>query len=472
MTNHGRDRAVRAFLRKATTTLALRHALKWSAAWLFFWGLVVLLLRAAFGADALPLVWGLAALAVILAAALAAAVRRRPSAASAYALVDCTSSCGGLVMASSETALGAWESAVPPLRAPVLVWRDRRTPILFAAACVFVAISFAVPRRFVTAGVASPLRVEKEVAALKEQIEALKEEKVIPPEQAAEMEERLRQTAEAASGEDPAKTWEALDHLTDVTAKAARTSAEEAAREAEKIARAESLAEGLSKDAAKISPAALAEGMKELAKMVDKAAAESAALKEGLSKELREACAGGSLTPGQCGELAKFLGECREGMAEALGRLADAKLIDAELAERCASLKPGGAEGEGLAAFLAASGGEDSGLSSLDQINLWLDGAPGRGGVTRGRADAPMIWKDPTSSEGVEFKEEALAPGASNPKESRLVGVSVGAPTAEAGGGPAKAGALGDAQSGGGSANTRTILPRHRGAVQRYFQRN
>jgi hypothetical protein len=212
MTDRGRDSAVRACLRKAPATLALRHALKWAAAWLFFWGLAVLVLRAAFGADALPLLWGLTALALILAAALVAAVRRRPSAASAYALVDRVFSCGGLVMASSEATLGAWESQVPPLRAPALRWRDRRTPVLFAAACVFAGASFAVPRWFVAAAAGNPLRVEKEVAALKEQIEALKEEKILPPEQAAEMEERLRQTAEAASGEDPAKTWEALDH--------------------------------------------------------------------------------------------------------------------------------------------------------------------------------------------------------------------------------------------------------------------
>ncbi|MCX5685195.1 MAG: hypothetical protein NT049_16165 [Planctomycetota bacterium] len=471
MTDRGRDRAVRAFLRKATATLTLRHALKWSAAWLFLWGLVVLVMRAAFGADALPLAWGLSALAVIFLAALVAALRRRPSARSAYALVDRVSSCGGLVMAASETPLGAWESQVPPLRAPTLRWRDRRTPVLFAAACVFAAISFAVPQWFVAAAIGNPLRVEKEVADLKDQIEALKEEKILTPEQAAELEERLRQTAEAAKGEDPAKTWEALDHINEVTAKAARASAEEALREAEKLSRAEALAEGLANDASKLDPAALAEGMKELAKMVDQATAESAALKEGLSKELSEACKSGSLKPGQCGDLAKALGECREGLAESLKKLADAKLIDAELAGRCVGLMPAEGAGEGLAAFLKDAGGENAGLSSLEQINLWLDGAPGRGGVTRGRGDAPMTWKDPSSKEGAEFKEEALAPGAGSLKDSRLMGVSVGAPTVEAAGGPAKSGALNETPSGGGSANTRTVLPRHRGAVQRYFER-
>lgn len=473
MTDRGRDREVRVFLRRATTVLTLRRALKGSAAWLFLWGLAVLVLRAAFGTDALPLVWGLSALAIIFPTAYVLAVRRRPSAASAYALVDRISSCGGLLMASSETALGAWASQVPELRAPALRWRDRRTPVLFAAACVFVAVSFAVPRRFVTASAGTPLRVEKEVTALKEQIEALKEEKVIAPEQAAEMEERLRQTAEAATGEDPAKTWEALDHLAEVTSKAAQSSAEEALREAEKLARAEALAQGLANDASKLDPAALAEGMKELAKMVDKAAAENEAFKQSLSKELGEACSSPKLTPGQCGDLAKALGEYREGMAESLGRLVDAQLIDIELAGRCASLNPGEGNGGsgGLAAFLKGSGDGNSGLSAVEQMNLWLDGSPGRGGVTRGRGDAPMTWKDPSSKEGVDFKEEALAPGAGSLKDSRLMGVSVGAPTAEAAGGPAKSGALGGAQSGGGAANTRTILPRHRGAVQRYFER-
>ena len=470
MADHGRDREVRAFLRKTTAMLTLRHGLKWSAAWLFLWGLAVLVLRGAFGADALPLFWGVAGLAIIFPAALALAYRRRPSTASAYALVDRVSSCGGLLMASSETSLGAWESRVPALRRPGLRWRDRRTPVLFAAACVFVAVSFAVPRRFVTASGTSPLRVEKEVAALKEQIEALKEEKVIPPDQAAAMEERLRQTAEAASGEDPAKTWEALDHLAENTAKAAAASAEEAVRKAEKLSRAEALAQGLAKDAAAMDPAATAEAMKELAKMVDSAARESEALKEGLSKELREACSGGSLTPGQCGELAKALGRSREGLEASLGRLADVKLVDAELVGRCQSLKPG--DGEGLAAFLKDNAGENSGLSPMEQIDLWLDGGPGRGGVDRGRGDAPLTWTDPSHKEGVEFKEETLSPGSGSLKDSRLMGVSGRQRRpAEPAGGPVKAGALNEAQSGGGAANTRTILPRHRGTVQRYFER-
>jgi hypothetical protein len=37
--------------------------------------------------------------------------------------------------------------------------------------------------------------------------------------------------------------------------------------------------------------------------------------------------------------------------------------------------------------------------------------------------------------------------------------------------GPAQSGALGGAAAGGGSANAGVVLPRHRGAVGRYFER-
>ncbi|HUX00356.1 MAG TPA: hypothetical protein VMY35_05185, partial [Phycisphaerae bacterium] len=56
-------------------------------------------------------------------------------------------------------------------------------------------------------------------------------------------------------------------------------------------------------------------------------------------------------------------------------------------------------------------------------------------------------------------------------KENRLVGVSIGAPTVEAPADPTGQGGLDGAAAGGGSAHVHTVLPRHRGSVKRYFER-
>jgi hypothetical protein len=55
--------------------------------------------------------------------------------------------------------------------------------------------------------------------------------------------------------------------------------------------------------------------------------------------------------------------------------------------------------------------------------------------------------------------------------KSQVVAVSRGAPDKEPRPGEAGSGALAASAGGGGSANTQTVLPRHRGAVERYFER-
>ena len=83
-----------------------------------------------------------------------------------------------------------------------------------------------------------------------------------------------------------------------------------------------------------------------------------------------------------------------------------------------------------------------------------------------------MTWKDPASKEGAAFKEQVLSPGSSaRLEQSGLLGVSSSAPAAEEGAAPSSGNALSGAAAGGGSAHTHTVLPRHRGTVERYFER-
>jgi hypothetical protein len=96
---------------------------------------------------------------------------------------------------------------------------------------------------------------------------------------------------------------------------------------------------------------------------------------------------------------------------------------------------------------------------------------PGRGGTSRGPGAAKLNFDNETKEEGLKFKEETLPEGAITSLKSRVIGVSRGAPEKEPKVGDAGSGALGDAKAGGGSANTQVVLPRHRGAVERYFDR-
>ena len=116
------------------------------------------------------------------------------------------------------------------------------------------------------------------------------------------------------------------------------------------------------------------------------------------------------------------------------------------------------------------------GMGMDESMKLWnwqtsMSQKPGRGGVGRGRADAPMTWKDPSSNNNTSY-EATVLPQASLEamRDSQMVGVSLGAPQL-AEGGPDSTNALNNAAAGGGSANRQVVLPRHKAAVSRYFDR-
>jgi len=418
--------------------------------------------------PATRLLWGLTGLVLCAAAAGVLAIRRSPSRAAVKALLDRGSRCGGLLMAEGEVALGGWADRLPPVRVPAVRWRGRRAVALAAAAGAFLTAGFVIPQRYVSPPTARGLNVDGEVEDLRHRIEVLEEEEVLDRDAAADLERKLDQTAAEASGEDPAKTWEALDHLQDTLTGAAEAAVQETKAEGERLAKAESLAGALGTEAADLDPGNLTAAMKHLREMVEKSTRENDLLPDDQAEALQQACEGTHLSPEALQRLAECLRGCRCDLAARLGRLAEAGLLDLEAIDIEGLLRV--CEGEGLLAFLKDA--EGRGLPLEEALMMWLEGLPGRGGITRGRADAPMVWSDPDTREGVDFTEEVLPPAAAaDLKESRRVGVSVAAPTVGEGE-EAVSGALKGAAAGGGSAHTRPVLPRHRRAVSRYFERN
>lgn len=71
----------------------------------------------------------------------------------------------------------------------------------------------------------------------------------------------------------------------------------------------------------------------------------------------------------------------------------------------------------------------------------------------------------------MKFKEETLPEGDVTNLKSQIIALSRGKPDKGGPNGPAGSGALEGSATGGGSANTQVVLPRHRGSVERYFDR-
>ena len=103
-------------------------------------------------------------------------------------------------------------------------------------------------------------------------------------------------------------------------------------------------------------------------------------------------------------------------------------------------------------------------------VGLWCRNA--LGAINRGPGHVPMIWSEGTSADGAKFKAEVLPlSNIASLEDSEVIGLSSAAPTVEKSGVTPRSGGLNGATAGGGSSFTQTVLPRHKGAVKRYFER-
>lgn len=452
--------------RRIGIMLGLRTAVAVLSGWLLLWGTLVLILRTSLAVPRETLLWGLSGIAVAVMAGIVTGIRRCPSPVTIRALLDESWKAGGLLMASAESNVTGWEVSPPPVAIPRVRWTGSRQWLILGGCALFAATSFLIPSR--TLGQLTPqrLQVAAEVEKLAEKVEILKEEKILSPERAQSLEEALEQLQREAAGNDPGKTWEAMDHLEQSLAKAGEEAAEKSEQNARNAAHAEELAAALDQARDRMEPNSLATAMSQLAEEIAKIAEEDAdLLQQALAEDLMEQLENGTLSKEQLEELAKKLGECKACNTSRLGKLAAARMIDpSRLSELDGQLR---IDPEALAKLLSECQG------SKDAKACLACERPGRGGVTRGRGDAAMTWTDGTNRDGLEFKEKALSPGAiASLKDALLQGVSKADPTPQTPQSSQTGGALDARYAGRGSARTQVVLPEHKKVVQRYFDRD
>ncbi len=303
--------------RKTALLLFFKRAALLAAVWGLIWGTAVILLRAAFGQPRPSIWWGIAGLA---AAALVAgywARRQLPSKSAFRAAIDRRSKMGGLLMAEESVDLGAWAYQMPQAQPTKLQWRSGKSSLRLLGAALFVLTSLLIPQRYVDATRARPLDISAETDQLSKGIDALKEEK-IEIEKVEELEQELDRLEEEATGEDPAKTWEALDHVEKELKQTAEEAAEEALTQTEDLANAESLAESLLHESGMMDESLLAEAMSALSEMVGKAAQENEQLADALSKNLEDALNNPALSNALTEALEKALND--PSLADALSK--------------------------------------------------------------------------------------------------------------------------------------------------------
>lgn len=456
------EQAIREFANRITFLLVFRTALRCATVWLLAVGVAVLVARVTGLVASHWLIGGLVGLVPVIAGAAWMEWQRRPQLATVRAAMDRHNHAGGLLMAAAQADVSAWPSAFKPTL-PTLRWNSGRPMTLFAAAALFLGASMLMPERFIVGAAQRPLDVGKLVTELTEQITALEEEKILPEDKALELKKELARLGKDSAAKDPAKTWESLDHLKQSNSDLAKQAAEEAIQKTDAMKQAETLAAalGLLPDSAS---SLMERAMQDMASLLQQAKLEQGLLAAKLPEELLKAAKDGKLTPEQLKELMKALQGNKGKLSDVLNKLANLKMIDPKLLEACknAGECPNPA---GLAAFLAENG------ANIDSV-LMVVQSYGQGGVDRGRGDAPLTWTDPSDESGMKFRDTALPMGPLNGlKDAQLVGISRSAPEVTGDKETASAGALAGAEAGGGAANVQQLLPRHKGAVQRFFKR-
>lgn len=263
--------------------------------------------------------WGLLGCVPMALAALVFEWRRRPGDNALRAVCDRHNHAGGLVMAGREATAAGWDRQLPALVVPTVRWQGRRTLGFFAAALLFAALALAIPDRYAALGRQRALDIGQTVEELETQIQALQDEKILKDQKAAELKQELAKLADTATGNDPAKTWEALDHLKSANTDLAKQAAEEAIAKTAKLTQAETLAAATSKlpDTAAGHETAT-KAMQELASLLQSAKLDAGLLGVELPPGLLEAAKAGGLTPEQLKELMKKLQASKSDLSSSL----------------------------------------------------------------------------------------------------------------------------------------------------------
>ncbi len=389
---------------------------------------------------------------ILCALAYAAFRTKAPSAERLTVWLDSASGAGGLLASSAELPLGPWERilpAVPEIRFR-FEWTKFLLPLILSGA--FLAAAAAVPvSRFSEPEQKRRLDVSRQAEGLREKLEVLEQESLLPEKDLAEARKHISELAERNDAGDSARTYEILDTLNSKIAAAGEQAAAAAVRSAETL-------DNLSKTLDNLGETPSAGASEQLSSLMKKLSGEDPALAELLSKTGIDPS---RLSAEDRSALSKAMKARSKELAEQLKKLAEKKLCSSG-----ACRKPGeGSSGENseLEEWLKANAEENGELCREGS------GAPGKGGVSRGRGDADLQLSGaapdykgrmadlslPETAVGKQPRGETVAEFRMAPDSSNLKAES------------AKAGTLSGKAA--FDARPQSVRPEHRAAVRHYF---
>ncbi|MCL2117508.1 MAG: hypothetical protein FWH27_03670 [Planctomycetaceae bacterium] len=466
------EQAVTQLRRRIQRILFLKYLLQGLMIALFVKGTVIIACRAAGITLVDMLVMGSVPVLGAVIAAAVLALRKVPERKKLIAAIDCESEGGGLLMSLAELgSLGDWDSQLRDMKTPRYRWRSKKTFGFLATSLLFVCFALLLPDRTVNA-LAGPrkLDITNQVREIDSKLEKLQEEKILDADKVEKLKEELKRIQQNAEAEGPIKTWGAIDHLNDKLAKEAQNAAEELLKEQEKHETIEAMAEALKEQLASEdnSQGPTAEEMQDLAHEMSNMLGDIAGDDDFLNDLKQQIDEQGldSLTQEQLEQLAEKMSEkCRDCQGR-MNNLKSGRMVDPNRLKDFSDCKP--CDNQSLKDFLDSQcKGACEGDGECDS------GIPGRGGITRGPGSAKINFDHNTQESDAEMKEHAMEPDYVDMEASIKMGVTRNAPTPNRAGSAAEeGGAVTDTSGVAGSSGRDVVLPKHRGAVRRFFDTN
>ena len=448
------ERWVETHRRRLQVGVFLTTAAEWLAVFLFVFGAVVLAVKLFLpagwpyvlwaGLGAIPIAWG----------AWLKAEQARFSYTETVAILDERLEAGGLLMTLSEDPDETWQTElnrrIPNWQSPLLhVWPKRFAKYLYIPLGFAIAAANVPLREASSEELPPDTLAEKTLERLQEGVDWLEEANVLTEEEVQELNEEIEKlTEETEQSSLTHERWEAIDSLRRELGQeleAAERSVAKGWQATMALARENGPGgEMLSLERSE----QLQKDMLETLRKLDERGALSQspeALREQLRRLLkdnqlpkRDGLDGGQQREQLLSELDEFLKEQAKKLNECRGRCAGSKLCDGS--------------------------GQCEGLGNP------IDGeTPGRGGASRGRADAELTWGDESDESRAKFKSVLLPPGFDDEQNLQSIGETAAEPDVDVTGTSERGTQRKFESATGRESRGQSLRPRHRQVVRQYF---
>ncbi len=444
------------FRQRLFIRLAILRFARTGAVFLFLWGFLCLIVKAVSKMNSHMVINGFYGLIPVFLISFILAKKNLPGPEKIRAAIDNYNGLGGLFMAEAEADASLWKNFKTNILIPQVEFCNFHSFFLFFLSAFFAGAMFFVPETFIPADSGKIHDIKNITKNIESKIELLEKQEIISKSDKEKLIYELKNLEKNSETADIARIWETFDHIQNNISQRADESSKELLREMEVLTGAGEIIDELKSLKASEKAKKEKELMKRLSSVLSSADKEINAMAD---ENIRNLLADPDMK--KLEKMARAISKNKAMIKARLEAMSKAGLLKNKTGTRA-----GKTYDKELKAFLEA----EEKKSGTSWGKACFNG--GRRGVGRGRADAVMTWKNKTKEYGLWFKEEVLPSGELTPgNDSVFSGFTITDPKKDEFALPFSGGLLDTGKGEETGLNPIKILPRHKGPVKRYFEK-